>query len=196
MELSRLNNCFFHDFIQSYPLSDIIRLTYKLFTTTYHHNSNIVSEFIAKPALRLAYWVRSPISISLENRIWILFGPGNFHPILLKFASAEKKNRCEIAWHGRTVDGKLTLRQRILEPHDSRVFACLRSLNDPKWNTVIQFQLTPGHSKLNLNHDIWFTTMWHLTSVYSEEPMQPPFKLRNSKWCSVISLTVIEYSSD
>ena len=44
VELSRINNCFFHDLIQSNPLSDIIT-TYKLFTTTYHHNSNIVSEF-------------------------------------------------------------------------------------------------------------------------------------------------------
>ena len=32
-----------------------------------------------------------------------------------------------------------------------------------------------------------------LTSVDSDEPVQPPFKLRNSKWCSVSSLTVIEY---
>ena len=30
----------------------------------------------------------------------------------------------------------------------------------------------------------------------SDEPLQPPFKLRNSKWCSVSSLTIIEYSSD
>ena len=35
-----------------------------------------------------------------------------------------------------------------------------------------------------------------LTSVDSGEPLQPPFKLRNFKWCSVSSLTVIEYSSD
>ena len=35
-----------------------------------------------------------------------------------------------------------------------------------------------------------------LTSVDSEEPVQPPVKQRNSKWCSVSSLTVIEYSSD
>ena len=35
-----------------------------------------------------------------------------------------------------------------------------------------------------------------LTSEDSEEPVQPPFKLRNSKWCSVSILTVIEYSSD
>ena len=35
-----------------------------------------------------------------------------------------------------------------------------------------------------------------LTCVDSEEPLQPPSKLRNSKWCSVSSLTIIEYSSD
>ena len=31
-----------------------------------------------------------------------------------------------------------------------------------------------------------------LTSVDSGEPLQPLFKVRNSKWCSVSSLTVIE----
>ena len=31
-----------------------------------------------------------------------------------------------------------------------------------------------------------------LTSVDSAEPVQPPFKLRNLKWCSVSSLTIIE----
>ena len=35
-----------------------------------------------------------------------------------------------------------------------------------------------------------------LTCVDSDEPLQPPFKLRNSKWCSVSSLTLIEYSMD
>ena len=35
-----------------------------------------------------------------------------------------------------------------------------------------------------------------LTSVDSDEPLQPPFKLRNSNWCSVSSLTIIEYSCD
>ena len=35
-----------------------------------------------------------------------------------------------------------------------------------------------------------------LTSVDLDEPVQPPLKLRNSKWCSVTSLTLIEYSSD
>ena len=35
-----------------------------------------------------------------------------------------------------------------------------------------------------------------LTCVDSDEPVQPPFKLRNSKFCSVSGLTVIKYSSD
>ena len=35
-----------------------------------------------------------------------------------------------------------------------------------------------------------------LTSVDSEEPVQPPVKLRNFKWCSISSFAVIEYSSD
>ena len=35
-----------------------------------------------------------------------------------------------------------------------------------------------------------------LTSVDPDKPVQPPFKLRKSKWCSVSSLTFIEYSSD
>ena len=35
-----------------------------------------------------------------------------------------------------------------------------------------------------------------LTCVDSDEPLQPPSKLRNSKWCSVSSLPIIEYSSD
>ena len=35
-----------------------------------------------------------------------------------------------------------------------------------------------------------------LTSVNSDKPVQPSFKLRTSKWCSVSSLTLIEYSSD
>ena len=34
------------------------------------------------------------------------------------------------------------------------------------------------------------------TWVDSDEPVQPPFKLRNSKWYSVSSLTIIGYSSD
>ena len=35
-----------------------------------------------------------------------------------------------------------------------------------------------------------------LTSEDSDKPVQPPFKLTNSKWCSISSLTIIEYPSD
>ena len=35
-----------------------------------------------------------------------------------------------------------------------------------------------------------------LTSVGTDEPVLPSLKLRNSKWCSVGSLIIIEYSSD
>ena len=51
------------------------------------------------------------------------------------------------------------------------------------------------------NEDNWavtcdFQQCGILTSVDSYEPVQPPLKLRNSKLCSVGSLTIIEYSSD
>ena len=50
-------------------------------------------------------------------------------------------------------------------------------------------------------YDIWAATCdlqqcGILTSVDSDEPLQPSFKLRYSKWCSVGSLTVKEYLSD
>ena len=35
-----------------------------------------------------------------------------------------------------------------------------------------------------------------LKDVDTDVPVQPPFNLRNSKWCSVSSLTLLEYSSD
>ena len=35
-----------------------------------------------------------------------------------------------------------------------------------------------------------------LTWMDSDELLRSPFKLRNSKWCSVSSLTIIKYSSD
>ena len=41
-----------------------------------------------------------------------------------------------------------------------------------------------------------FQQCCNLTSVYSDMPVKPPVMLRNSKWCSVSSLTFVEYSSD
>ena len=39
-------------------------------------------------------------------------------------------------------------------------------------------------------HIIMSRNIWFPTSVDLHEPVQPPVKLRNSKWCSVSSLTV------
>ena len=53
----------------------------------------------------------------------------------------------------------------------------------------------------NGDKSIWATT-WDfqqcgiLKWIDSDEPVQPPFKLRDSKFCSVSSLPVKEYSSD
>ena len=60
---------------------------------------------------------------------------------------------------------------------------------------------TRGLNYVLTNSLIWavtcdFQQCGILTSVDSYEPVQPTFELRNSKWCSVSSLTIIEYSSD
>ena len=34
-----------------------------------------------------------------------------------------------------------------------------------------------------------------LKSVDSDEPVKPPVRFRNSKWCSVSSFTIIEHAS-
>ena len=63
-------------------------------------------------------------------------------------------------------------------------------LEAPRLSTFLKYELT-----------IWaaawdFQQFDILTGIDSDEPLQPPFKLRNSKWCSVSSLIIIEYSSD
>ena len=45
-------------------------------------------------------------------------------------------------------------------------------------------------------HPTYFQQCGILTRVDSDQPVQPPLKLKNSKQCSVSGLTVIEYSSD
>ena len=47
-------------------------------------------------------------------------------------------------------------------------------------------------SKGNMSRDMRFPQCGILTSVGSGEAVQPPFKLRNSKWCSVSSLALIK----
>ena len=47
-----------------------------------------------------------------------------------------------------------------------------------------------------MSHDGWFPTMWHFDKWRLRRACAASFKLRNSKWCSASSLTIIEYSSD
>ena len=68
-------------------------------------------------------------------------------------------------------------------------------------NQISEIMQTPTYILNALSCYIWavtcdFQQCGILTSVNSDEPLQPHFKLRNSKWCSVSSLTIIEYSSD
>ena len=56
---------------------------------------------------------------------------------------------------------------------------------------MVRYEL--HYKKIERRHEI----SNNLTSVDSDEaPLQPPFKLRKSKWCSVSILTLIEYSSN
>ena len=75
------------------------------------------------------------------------------------------------------------------------------------WFPLLQGFHNPSyHRYWEINCDIIFIIMWAvtcdfqrcgiLTCVKSDEPVQPPFKLINSIWCSICSLRVIEYSKD
>ena len=48
----------------------------------------------------------------------------------------------------------------------------------------------------HMSRDMWFPTMWHFEMNRLRQPVQPPFKLRNPKWCSASSIIFIEYSSN
>ena len=71
-----------------------------------------------------------------------------------------------------------------------------------KWhNDIVRQWMKEGRFIYCLAFHIWavtcdFQQCGILTCADSDEPVQPPFKLRSSKWCSVSSLTLIEYSSD
>ena len=57
---------------------------------------------------------------------------------------------------------------------------------------VVRFYLSHGL----ISATAYFQQCGILTNVNSDEHVQSPFELRNSKWCFVSSLRVIEYSSD
>ena len=89
----------------------------------------------------------------------------------------------------------------VWKPFSSVRLNCFyhQSFNCIHWEYILTYQ-GPRFTILT-SKDIW-TVAWYfqqcgiLTCVDSDEPVQPPFKLRNSKWCSVSSLTIIEYSID
>ena len=80
-----------------------------------------------------------------------------------------------------------------------------QNLNDPTCKENNFWQLLNNMSRCThpeINWIIFWAVAWDfqqfdvLTSVDSDETLQPSFKLRNSKWCSVSSLALIENSSD
>ena len=98
------------------------------------------------------------------------------------------------------IDGRKTHFSKVRE-HGNGLIEIKHYASEEIQKTVGQLDKT----KLSLNgawekrnhllkqcHDLRVSSI----SVDSEEPVQPPFKLRNSKWYSVSSLTIIEYSSD
>ena len=79
------------------------------------------------------------------------------------------------------------------------------SLTRCTWEQKFHFELYELNVKLSKRYlqtwSIWatacdFQQYGILTWIDSDEPVHPLFKLRISKWCSVSSLIIIEYSSD
>ena len=63
-------------------------------------------------------------------------------------------------------------------------------------NTTECFAILIQLKWINIWAVTWFPTMWYFNKCRLIRPAQPPFKVRNSKWCWVSSSTIIEYSSD
>ena len=53
---------------------------------------------------------------------------------------------------------------------------------------------TSGRISLDIGTLIWAITMWRFDKCRLRRAWKSPFKQRNSKWCSVSSLTLIVYS--
>ena len=51
-------------------------------------------------------------------------------------------------------------------------------------------------NEYDISRVMWFPTLWHFDMCRLRRGSAAPFKLRNSKWRSVSSLTIIECSSD
>ena len=65
-----------------------------------------------------------------------------------------------------------------------------------KFAPLFIYMCTHCTSKTKWTAAWYFQQCGILTGVDSDKPLQPPFELRNSKWCLVSSLIFIEYASD
>ena len=81
-------------------------------------------------------------------------------------------------------------RHRSRHLHDEISIVFLVYLKHLKWHNHFYYIFYIWAATWDFQH------CGSLTSVDSDEPVQLPFKLRNSKWCSGSSLTLICYSSD
>ena len=80
----------------------------------------------------------------------------------------------------------------------------LRTFRFRGWGIFVTFFLLQkamvlSGSQLNTwKYEPWhvISSLWHFDKCRLRQACAAPFKLRNSKWCSISSLTLIEYSSD
>ena len=90
----------------------------------------------------------------------------------------------------------------LKEESDQRLYVCFHQLMDRSRSSSTYFRFFKSYIKtfchitaIHVAHVI-FQQCGILTCVDSDEPVQPPFKLRNSECYSASSFTVIEFSSD
>ena len=99
----------------------------------------------------------------------------------ISFDSVHTAALTDILWRGKLISVLLTrLSNTLFTEIPHQVTSC------------ISLVLTPFIRASALD----FQQCSILTCVDSDELLQHPFKLRNSEWCSVSSLTIIEYSND
>ena len=94
------------------------------------------------------------------------------------------------AWRKKTISMNSSMKRRT---------ACMKNLicgTCLNFSFSLRYECTTQHIVRQYIINWSATQCGILTSVDSDEHVQPPFKLTNSKRCSVSSLTLIEYSSN
>ena len=137
---------------------------------------------------------RPSLSYHLSLRpLFFLFLSGRLKQVLLYFDGISPA-RCSPFW-SRVTQRQLSLLYHVVKSNNeclqdliNRQLACNRQL----WQFAELFLCDWTH----LSHGMWFPTMWHFDKYRLRRACAASFKLRNSKLCSVSSLSIIEYSSD